>query len=187
MSFEEPCLLGSSGRPWCAGPSRRNTTVLLRCYLAAGRLVRRRSSLEARKDGFRASRRPRVGEKIRDTCSVGLSAAGITCTNVRPTGLISISAGASTARAMLRSSWHSSPWILSAATPSLGATERNQLEEGWQEVRPPVCYQRVGLPDADARKSRFEGSQQPVRPPRSSKVLSSATNALKAALKGTGR
>jgi hypothetical protein len=31
-------------------------------------------------------------------------------------------------------------------------------------VRTPVCYQRAGLPDADACTSGFEGSKYTVRP-----------------------
>jgi len=46
-------------------------------------------------------------------------------------------------------------------------TAGEAVSRGWggvAGVSPPVCYQRPGLPDADARTSGFEGLQYPVRP-----------------------
>jgi hypothetical protein len=57
-------------------------------------------------------------------------------------------------------------------------------------VRTPVCYQRPGCPDRGVRRSRFEGSTNPLssKPP---SIGSSATKALgattKASRPGTGR
>ena len=50
----------------------------------------------------------------------------------------------------------------------------------------PGRLERPGRPDRGARRSRFEGSQN-LWAPRSSRVLSSAQNAFKEALKGPSR
>src|SRR5215203_5015975 len=51
----------------------------------------------------------------------------------------------------------------SAATPSLRYGGKDQ-PGGIAGVRTPVCYQRAGLPDADACTSSFEGSKYTDRP-----------------------
>jgi hypothetical protein len=51
------------------------------------------------------------------------------------------------------------------AAPSSSADGGSGLGAGEQAgVRTPLCYQRAGLPDADACRSSFEGLQYSVRP-----------------------
>jgi hypothetical protein len=53
-------------------------------------------------------------------------------------------------------------------------------------VRTPVCYQRPGRPDIDAERSRFEGFSHPANTSGIQSTRSSASTAVKVALRSYG-